>query len=148
MRATIDKQQSWLLKRFHTLCTKLAIKPYEKEAIVSTYGCISSKDLTVKQLAMACDSLDKRLNPEIVEVDRWRKRVMGVIGGWLRIMSVEQTAEKIKGIACRATNAANFNAIPKERLINIYYAFLKKQKDFKAVDGIAKEELEILTYLN
>lgn len=148
MKATCEKQQGWLLKRFHTLCTKLAVTTYEKEAIISSFGCVSSRDMTIAQLQYACDCLDKRLNPELVEIDKWRKRVMGAIGGWLRIMSVEQTAEKIKSIACRATNHDTFNAIPKERLVNVYYAFLKKQKDFKAVGGIVKDELETLTYLN
>lgn len=148
MKTTIDQQQSWLLKKFHTLCTKAGVNADQKEAILASFGCTSSRDMTVTQLTTACNKLDHQLNPELAELDKWRKRVMGAIGGWLRIMSVGQTAEKIKSIACRATNHDSFNAIPKERLINIYYAFLKKQKDFKAVDGVVRDELENLTYLN
>lgn len=146
--ATKRSEHAWLLKMFHTKCTRCNIAVDEKYAMVASYGHDSSRDMTINELMDANRKLDAMLNPELVGLDQWRKRVMGSIGGWLRVMSIEQGADKLKAIACRAAGFSHFNEIPKERLINLYYAFLKKQKDFKAVDGIAKEELENLTYMN
>jgi len=61
---------------------------------------------------------------------------------------VESNAAKIKAIACRASSFENFNDIPRERLNNLYYAFLKKQKDFKRVNSIVKEQIDELIYQN
>jgi hypothetical protein len=149
MRTTTKRSEhAWLLKMFHTKCTMCNIGVDEKYAMVASYGHDSSRDMTVSELADANRKLDVMLNPELTETDMWRKRVMGAIGGWLKVMSIEQGADKLKAIACRASGFGSFNEIPKERLVNLYYAFLKKQKDFKAVEGIAKEELENLTFLN
>jgi len=148
MKTTCDRQQAWLLKRFHTMCTKIGMTPDEKATLICGFGVESSCDLTIEQLTLVCDTLDKRINPELMEIDRWRKRLMASIGGWLRLTSQPQGIEKIKGIACRATGHKAFNEIPKDRLISIYYSFLQKQHDFKRVDGIVKEDLETLSNMN
>jgi len=148
MKATCDSKQSGLLKKFHTLCTKNGMKPDEKSALIAGFGVESSRELSVSQLQRACEALDSKVSSEVMEADMWRKRAMAAIGGWLRLISQPQDAIRIKAIACRATKHDSFNGIPKERLVNVYYLFLQKQKDFKAVDGITKEELETLTYLN
>jgi len=148
MKTTCDRQQAWLLKRFHTLCTRIGMSADEKATLIGGFGVESSRDMSAEQLQVACDALDKRIDPQIVELDKWRKRVMAAVGGWLSITSQTQGADRIKAIACRATGHKTFNDITKDRLINIYYSFLKKQKDFKAVEGITREQLEELTYLN
>ena len=148
MKTTCDRQQAWLLKRFHTLCTRIGMSVDDKAALIGGFGVESSRYLSVDQLQRACDALDKKLNPELAEIDKWRKRVIASINGWLTLTSQTKNIEKIKGIACRATGYKGFNEIPKDRLFNIYYSFLKKQHDFKAVGGIVKEEFETLTYLN
>lgn len=148
MKTTTAIQQSAILKKFHTLCTKAGINTEEKTAIVGSFGHASSRDMSVIELLRACDMLDAKLNPQLAEADMWRKRVMASIGGWLKVMAIEYNPQKIKAIACRATQCDNFNDIPKERLSNLYYGFLKKQKDFKRVNTITKEQLETLTYLN
>lgn len=148
METTCKGKQAGLLKKFHTLCTKNGLKQDEKAAIIAAFGVESSRDLNVNQLQCACDALGNVVKPETMEIDKWRKRVMAAIGGWLRLIAQPQDAVKIKAIACRATTHDSFNLIPQARLVNVYYLFLQKQKDFKAVDGITKEELETLTYLN
>lgn len=148
MKTINDRQHAWLLRRFHTLCTRLGLESYEKLAMVESCGVTSSRDLTCAQLEQLCSELDIKLNPELKTLDDWRKRVMASIGGWLRTIGRDQNAQIIKQIACRATGHHLFNEIPIERLMNIYYSFLKKQKDFKAIEQIANEELEILSYLN
>jgi len=148
MKATCDSKQSGLLKKFHTLCSKNGLSQDQKTAMVSSFGVESSRDLNVMQLQRACDTLCNIVKTETSDLDIWRKRVMASVGAWLRLIAQPQSAPIIKAIACRVTKHEDFNDIPKERLVNIYYLFLQKQKDFKAVDGIAKEELETLTYLN
>ena len=148
MKTTTDRQQGSMLKKFHTMCTKAGISADEKYLMVAAFGHESSREMSVQELLRACDLLDAKLNPALTEIDAWRKRVMAAIGGWLRAMRVESNAAKIKAIACRATVYDNFNDIPRERLNNLYYAFLKKQKDFKRVNTIVKEQIENLTYLN
>jgi hypothetical protein len=148
MATTTDRLQPTLLKKFHAKCAKAGISIEEKSTIIGAFGHDSSRDMSVQDLLKACDLLDAKINPQLAEIDLWRKRVMASIGGWLKVMSVTTNADKIKAIACRASAFENFNDIPRERLNNLYYAFLKKQKDFKRVEGIAKSELETLTYLN
>jgi hypothetical protein len=148
MKTTCEQQQSWLLKRFHTLCTKTGIKPEEKYAIIGGFGVESSRDLTVEQLQKACDALDKRMNPQLAELDKWRKRVLASISGYLAITSQEKSIARVKAIACRATDKHEFNEIPKDRLINVYYSFLKKQQDFKRVSGMVTQDLETLSAMN
>ena len=148
MKTTCEQQQSWLLKRFHTLCTKTGMKPEEKYALIGGFGVQSSRDLTVEQLQRACDVLDKRMNPAQADLDKWRKRVLASISGWLAMTSQDKSISRVKAIACRATEKREFNEIPKERLVNVYYSFLKKQQDFKRVSGIVTQDLETLSAMN
>lgn len=148
MGTTLDHQQGLLLKKFHTKCAKSGLSLDEKHVIIAAFGHDSSRDMSMSELIRACDMLDAKANPQYAEIDQLRKRLMAAIGGWLKLMSVETNALKIKAIACRAAVRDQFNDIPREQLISLYSAFLKKQKDFKRVEGIAKEQLEELTYLN
>lgn len=148
MKTTTERHTGLLLKKFHTLCTKAGLTADEKYLMVAAFGHESSRELTHSELLRACDMLDAKLNPQLAGIDAWRKRVIASIGGWLKVMSVESNIDKIKAIACRASAYNSFNEIPQERLNNLYYAFLKKQKDFKRVDSIVKEQIENLTYQN
>jgi hypothetical protein len=145
---TTEKQHAWLLKRFHTQCTRLGIEVDQKKMIVAGFGYESSKDMSNEELQQACTIIERQLNPELVEMDKWRKRALAAIGGWLRTMSIEENPDKVKGIACKATQYSQFNEIPKDRLVNVYYSFLKKQKDWKRTEDIVKDELDTLTVYN
>jgi hypothetical protein len=144
----MDKQHKWLVKRYHTLCTQIGMEAHEKATILQAYNVESSLDLSVKDLQEICSKLECMLKPDLEKLDAWRKRVMAAIGGWLRGINKESNGMMIKGIACRASGYERFNEIPKERLINLYHAFVKKQKDFQSVHQITAEEIEILTYCN
>jgi GH18 family chitinase len=148
MKTFTEKQQTGLLKKFHTLLNKAGLGTDEKQVILSQYGVESSRDLSVTELVEICERLDINATLEQTENDRWRKRVIAAIGGWLRMLSKNENAHVIKGIACRATGHRNFNDIPVDRLRNIYYAFQKKQRDFRAVEMLTDEELTLISYLN
>ena len=148
MKTTTDRQTGSLLKKFHTLCMKAGFTPEEKALIVGSFGHDSSRELTLSELVKACEVIEAKVNPQAVKLDIWRKRVIASIAGWHRIIGVEYNINYIKSIASRDSAYKSFNDIPIDRLRNLYAAFNNKQKDFKRVDGIAKEELETLTYLN
>lgn len=148
MKTTTDLQHASLVKKYHTLATKLGLDKADKAAIMESYGVSSSLDLSVNELVELCTVLERDNNPKVLQLDKLRKQVMASIGGWLQTISQEGGADRIKAIACRATGNRRFNDIPAERLRNIYHAFLNKQRDFKAVGKLADEELEILSYLN
>lgn len=133
----MEQQHKWLLKKFHTLCSKLKLTPAEKKAIVLGCGVESSKDIDNHQLMDLCHKLEMQLIGDNGESNILRKRVMAAIGNWLKLEGRESNADIIKGIACRATGYDTFNKIPVERLRNIYNAFVKKSKDSKAVAEMA-----------
>lgn len=137
--ATITAQnQKWLLKKFHTLCSRLGLDADTKLAMIAEYGVESSKDLSNGELTQLCDRLNDILNPEDAKLDKTRKRVLAAIGGWLRLIGKgNEGMDYIKGVACRAAGTDNFNKIPLERLTTIYNMFLKRQRDAKAVEEVA-----------
>ncbi len=120
-----------------------------KEAILSSYGVVSSKELSAYELLEICNELDKQSNPKAQELDKWRKRVIASIGGWLKLVqSGNYDINKIKAVACRSAQAESFNKIPLERLRNIYYAFKNKQKDFEVVNVVTGEMIDVMAMLN
>lgn len=137
----MDKQQKWLLRQFHTLCTRLGMTEEEKRALIDGYGVESSKDIDNHDLMNLCHTLELQLNKGAKEADALRKRVIAAIGGWLRLTGKSHNIDTIKSIACRASGYSDFNKIPTERLRNLYNCFLKKQKDMDAVERIAMELL-------
>lgn len=141
MTAIMDKQQKWLLRQFHTLCTRLGMTEEEKRALIEGYGVESSKDIDNHDLMNLCHTLELQLNKGAKEADRLRKRVIASIGGWLRLTGKQHTIDTIKSIACRATGYSDFNKIPNERLRNLYNTFRNKQKDMDAAERIAMELL-------
>jgi hypothetical protein len=145
---TIDQQHALLVKRYHTLASKLGLGKEDKAAIMESYGVESSLDLSVEELNELCAALQRDNSPKAPILDKLRKQVMASIGGWLTLIHQEGDASKIKAIACRATDHRRFNDIPAERLRNIYHAFLNKQKDFKAVKQITAEDMEYLSFRN
>ena len=132
----MEKQQKWLLRQFHTLCSRLRLSAEEKAAIIEGYGVESSADINNDDLMNICRALEKRLDSNAVKLDRLRKQVIAGIGGWLRMQGKPENIADIKAIACRATKSDNFNRIPPERLRNVYNAFLNKQKDSRMIDEL------------
>lgn len=148
METTVDKQKRSLVKRFHTLLGKCGIGNEEKALMLAQYGVESSRDLNLHELLEICTALDRLANPQLAEADKWRKRLIAAIGGWLKAMSKENNLEMIKGIACRAAGVVSFNRIPTERLRSLYYAFQKKQKDLAFTEKLTAEEIGLLTASN
>lgn len=144
----VDRQQRLLLKKFHTLCGKAGVSQEEKRAMVESYGHISSKELTVPELVSLCNSLEAMMRPDLVELDKYRKRLLASIFAWREAMSDKSTMGEVKAIACRAAKAEKFNDIPLERLRSLYNAFNKKTKDLAMVEDLTTEEMNYKAWVN
>jgi len=82
-------------------------------------------------------------HPDQTTPDKWRKRLMAAIAAWMKLTNYchdepgKDQATIIKAIACRAAgNVKSFNAIPVDRLRNLYYAFVNKRNDYESVNKI------------
>ena len=82
------------------------------------------------------------------DAQAWRRRVMAVIGQYLRNLRKMESVCVIKAIACRAAQYDDFNLIPAQRLQNVYYTFLNKNKDFNRIGDMVYKDIEIITCLN
>lgn len=98
------------------------------------------KDTLVKntfcRMYYGAKSPARQINRMPTDLNVWRKRLIASIGGWLTLTGRQGGLEMIKGIACRAAQKDDFNAIPKQQLVSLYNAFLQRQKDFKTVKTI------------
>lgn len=148
MQTLLERHQKILLKKFHTLCGKAGISEYDKREMIAAYGVESSRDLDTRDLLDLCDRIDRMMNKEAAEADKWRKRVIAAVFGWRKAMGDSTNINEVKAIACRASEAEHFNAIPLERLRSIYYAFTKKTKDLNFVDKMTADEIDFKTWVN
>lgn len=132
----MDKKK--LLIKFHTVCSNKGMTADEKDSLLEGAGVESSKELSEAQLSRLIDKLQDGLKDS--EADRWRKRVMGVIGSWLRNRSMQDSDVLIKAIACQAAGTDNFNKISITKLTRIYAEWREKEKTIKAI-GIVKQQI-------
>ncbi len=135
---TMENIHTDIIKRYHTLCSRLGLTQDEKHEMLSAYGVGSSKDMDTHDLLDLCaklsDDLNKRQHTD--ECEKLRKRVMAAIGSYLKASGRHSNATIIKAIACRATKHDDFNKIPRERLRNLVYLFNNKQEDKEEVESI------------
>ncbi len=128
-------KRNQLLRKYHTLAAKVGMdKDAKTDFLESNYGVSSSAELAAWQLEEVCKLLQRNTKGD--KGEKWRRMVMASIGGYLKRNGFENNEQMIKAIACRATGYKSFNKIPIDRLRNVYYAFLKKQKDIDNVDKI------------
>lgn len=151
----MDKQQTHLLKKFHTLLGKAGVGQDGKEAILYSYGVKSSRDLTAAELLDICNKLSMQADPKLAELDKWRRRLIAAISSYHGEMGVDgfenaykqcsafEKAQRIRYAKGTAEQAAgkDFEKIPLEQLRGLYYGFAKKAKDIRAVNEIAMEDL-------
>jgi hypothetical protein len=145
-----------LIRLYHTLTGKLNMTSNEREALMGAFSVGSSKELTTDQLQEVCKLLKQQLNSKNgnnnkvnVECDKWRKRVMASIYGYLQLTGRATNTEYVKAIAIRsAGDYAGFNAIPLSKLKTVYYAFLDKQKVLKRTGELMNDDLDFMQFQN
>ncbi|MDR1907301.1 MAG: hypothetical protein LBQ43_00370 [Holosporales bacterium] len=130
-----------MVKRAQTLYGRLGMGTEAKMAFLSAWGVEHTNHLNVKQLIDACNTLDTELNPQLAQMDKQRKRVMGVIGSWARATGNNNSAAYIKAIACHAANKNSFNDIPLATLRHLYAEFNNRLKIRNAVAQLDEDSL-------
>ena len=149
-----------LVKKFHTLLSKYAIRNEDKLTILGTYGVETSLDLTIDQLVQVCDVLQRGMprcheEEKQQEFDKLRKRLIASIFGWRKSLGCTTDMTLVKAIACRAAEvpegyalSVRFNSIPVEKLRSLYNAFGHMAKDMSKVKEMNQEMIDKLTTLN
>lgn len=115
------------LKQLMTLLSAEGLLEQRAEIICNwTKGrTTSARELTPQELAEICTVLQK----PAVSLDKSRKRLIAAIFGFYEKMNRKVSIEYVKQTACIAARVENFNDIPEDRLISLYNAFTKRQKD-------------------
>ena len=137
----MEKSRKTFLRKFHTICTKMDIEESAKRAMIESYGVTSSRDLDAHQLMDLINKLEGIQRPQLIDLDKYRKRLIAAIFAWRKATSNDSNINEVKAIACRAAGVDNFNRIPLERLRSLYNAFVNKTKDLKFVDQVTAEEI-------
>lgn len=145
---TLPQTKSRLVKRFHTLLGKAGINEDGKLALLTQYGVSTSLDMDDDKLKELCDRIESNINPDVEDLDKMRKRLIASIFAWRKAMGCATDMDEVKGIACNACGSEYFNAIPKERLQSLYYAFNNKTKDLNNVAEMTDDMVGYLTLMN
>lgn len=72
--------------------------------------------------------------------DKWRKRLIAAIGGYLSLKGERADIDRIKAVACRAAKKTDFNRIGASQLRSLYNAFCKQQNDLRNVQELEQTE--------
>lgn len=88
-----------LIRLYHTIAGKLNMNDDAKRTFLSAFDVSSSKDLTIDQLQEACRVLKQQLNSD---GDKWRKRVMAAVHGYLKLTGRSATNDYVKAVAMRS----------------------------------------------
>jgi hypothetical protein len=139
-KTMIEKQEKQLRAKLHVLKNKIGINDDEYRAMLAgAFGVESSVDLNAHQLIDLINTLERKTDSSIDELDQWRKRVIAAVAGYLKSTGKDSNIDLIKAVACRAAGCGRFNAISKQHLISVYYAFKNKQKIAKNVEEITAD---------
>lgn len=136
----LETEKLRYIKRFKTLLNLGKIDRNAELDILSGYGAESCKDMNTYELLELCNKLELKINPELAELDKLRKKVIATINGWLeKTGRTGMSMEYIKTIACRSAEANEFNRISKSGLNSIVAEFARKQKIAKNAKAIQNE---------
>jgi len=148
-----------LVKKFHTLLSKFSIRNDDKLTILGTFGVETSLDLTIDELAQACDAIESTFGQKEADkqakLDTMRKRLIASIFAWRASLGTPADMNLVKAIACRAAEipegyslSIRFNSISEQKLQSLYNAFKHMAKDMGKVREMNQEMIDKLTTLN
>lgn len=156
MEAKTTSKKGQLIRKLHVLRGAAGMTQEEYEALLSSYGVESSKELEEWQLEKLVEFLDTQTNNERRDLDVQRKRLLAAVcafcedtvGKW-EVMGDKARIWYAKGVACRAAGKEacdnkgrdNFNRLSLERLKSLTYAFQKRKRDMDGVLDAIKEVL-------
>lgn len=135
-----------LIRRYHTIATRIGMCDEERKAFLSAWGVESSKNLTDAQLVEVCRALaDFSFDHS---GDKWRKRVIASVFNWFAMIGKPVTMDYVKGVSCRASGCKGFNEIPVDKLRSLYHTFTHKSKIFRDTGELMNDELDHLAFNN
>lgn len=156
MEAKTTSKKGQLIRKLHVLRGAAGMTQEEYEALLSSYGVESSKELEEWQLEKLVEFLDTQTNNERRDLDVQRKRLLAAVCAFCEdtVGKWEEMGDKAriwyaKGVACRAAGKEacdnkgrdNFNRLSLERLKSLTYAFQKRKRDMDGVLDAIKEVL-------
>jgi len=136
-----QKTKAEMIRWVHILMHELGFDAQDKKALLAEYGVESSNKLSLEELREVCGRLEGARNPLLNEADKWRKRAIAAIGGFLAAGGKEGNINIIKAIALRATECGDFNRIPIDKLRGLYFGFSKQAKVMREAEKISRSEL-------
>lgn len=120
------KNNQW----FHALAHRCGMDKEDIQAtIYSYYSKVSTTELSARQIYTLCRSLQNSLSDQEKELDKWRKRVMGVVRKFCVLMSYMDDDKYVISIITRG--GKDFNQMSKSELIAKYNAFNKQVRELK-----------------
>ena len=117
------------LKQLMTILSYQKVSDEDRAQLVCSWTkgrTTSARALTPAEMS---EIVAKLQHADRDSADIWRKRVIAAVYGFLKKMNKEANPDIVKGIACRAAKAKDFNKIPVQRLVSLYTAFTNMQKD-------------------
>ena len=99
----METEKNRLIRKFHTLLAKGGISNEEKQAMLASYGVVSSRDMNTYELLELCGKIDRMVNPRTTEAEKWRRRVIAVVCDYLSECGYRysEPVEAAKKMACR-----------------------------------------------
>ena len=143
-KAKTNPVKKALIRQYHAVLTAAGIDENGKAGILEGFKVESTSDLTEAQLRQAIDAIVNISS----DGDMWRKRVIAAIGAWLKTIGKEENIEYIKGVACGAAPAKNFNRITVPRLRSLYYEFKRDAGTSANVKAFKDETIDYLKKCN
>ena len=152
MEAKTTSKKGQLIRKLHVLRGAAGMTQEEYEALLSSYGVESSKELEEWLLEKLVEFLDTQTNNERRDLDVQRKRLLAAVCAFCEdtvphweSMDARWRISYAKGVACRAAGSKDwpekaFNKMTGERLRSLTYAFQKRKRDLDGVvEAMTKE---------
>ena len=86
MSTLMEKTRITMLRKFHTICTKMDLPESAKRAMIESYGVTSSRELDAHQLIDLCNKLEGVQSTQLIDADKYRKRLIAAIFSWRKAM--------------------------------------------------------------
>lgn len=144
-----------VVKRYHTLASKLKLTDNDKAAIMSSYGAESSLDLTTSQLTQVCETLQRMLNNRVAkgvdeELDKLRKRCIACMCRYIKARDIQtdNVINYAKQIACRSAKKSHFNKLTASELNGVIGYFNKEVNARKGAEQVATQEVMVRAFSN
>lgn len=145
----INEKRAWVQK-FNALCHIHNISAENRLALLSSFGVVSSKDLTIEQLKEACNCVKGITSAVDALMDKSRKKLIAAICQFLELTQDDNYMQKdgkgkaayAIGVACRAAQVEDINSISLTKLRSLTYSFNKQKKVY---EDVVQEAMSIVS---